>query len=103
MAKKAIITKKGLKAEDQLIKGPIMTEKASLLSNQNAYTFEIGSEATKLIIRAEVLARYKVKPTKINIISLPKTRVFVRGKIGVTSGIKKAIVFLKKGDTIKLA
>ena len=103
MAKKEITTKKEAAAVEHLILGPIMSEKASFLSNQNAYTFEIGSDATKLTVRSEVVTRYKVKPTKINIVSLPKTRVFVRGKIGHTKGMKKAIVFLKKGDTIKLA
>lgn len=102
MAKKEITTKKEAVVE-HLILGPIMSEKASFLSNQNAYTFEIENEATKLSVRSEVVTRYKVTPTKINIVSLPKTRVFVRGKIGHTKGMKKAIVFLKKGDTIKLA
>ncbi len=107
MAKKAITTKKEGKEvkdnKDNFVLGPIMSEKASLLSNQNAYTFEIRDDSTKLTVRAEILTRYKVKPTKINIVSLQRTKVFVRGKIGHTKGMKKAIVFLKKGDTIKLA
>jgi large subunit ribosomal protein L23 len=101
MAKKVIITKEVTK--EGLILSPVMTEKASLQSSSNAYTFEVKDGATKLTLRDEIKAKYKVTPTKINIVSLPKTRVFVRGKIGVTTGMKKAIVFLKKGDTIKLA
>lgn len=90
-------------SKKKLIIQPRLTEKASLQGNDNAYTFVVESSSTKHTLFAEIKATYKVTPVKINITSLPKTRVFVRGKIGMTSSVKKAIVFLKKGDTIKLA
>jgi ribosomal protein L23 len=38
----------------------------------------------------------------VNIINLPATRVFVRGKNGVKSGVRKALVTLKEGDKIEI-
>jgi len=82
---------------------PRITEKASLQSNVNAYTFVVATTATKLTVASEIKAKHGVTPVKVNITNLPPRRVFVKGKHGVKSGLKKAIVFLKKGDTIKLA
>ncbi len=82
---------------------PRITEKASLQSNVNAYTFVVEPTATKLSVANEIKVKHKVTPVKVNITNLPPRRVFVKGKRGVKSGLKKAIVFLKKGDTIKLA
>lgn len=82
---------------------PRITEKASLQSNANAYTFVVDRNATKLSIVAEMKAKHGVTPVKVNIVNLPSKTVNIRGKVGTKAGIKKAIVFLKKGDTIKLA
>ena len=43
-----------------------------------------------------------VTPVKINITKIARQYTFIRGKLGTTAGIKKAVVFLKKGDTINL-
>lgn len=91
-----------LKIVNSMIEKPYITEKASLQSSSNAYTFVVSSNATKIELAKEIEKNYKVKPVKINIINLPGKRVFVRGKPGVISGKKKAIVFLKKGDSITL-
>ena len=102
MAKKELTTKK----EDEvkkLILSPRLTEKASLQGNQNAYTFDVRIEATKLTLADEIKGTYKVSPKRINITNIPSQRVFVRGKWGMSSPLKKAIIFLKKGDSIKLA
>lgn len=95
--------KEQVKVEKSSILSPRITEKASMQSNVNAYTFIVRDNATKLSIISEIKAKHKVTPIKVNIINLPAKRVFVRGKMGVKGGLKKAIVFLKKGDTIKLA
>jgi ribosomal protein L23 len=44
---------------------------------------------------------YKVTPVKVNIINLPAKIVFTRGKSGRKAGVKKAVVYLKKGDKIE--
>ncbi len=89
--------------ETKVILSARITEKASLQSNANAYTFVVSKDATKLSVRDEIKKEYKVTPKAINIINLPARNVFVRGKFGVQAGLKKAVVFLKKGDTISLS
>ena len=101
--KTTIEDKKTENAEAKLILAPRVTEKASMQSNQNAFTFVVRSDATKLSLRDEIKKEYKVTPRAINITNIPRQWTFIRGKLGQTSGFKKAIVFLKKGDTIKLA
>lgn len=103
-SKKTTVEEKKINnANAKLILSPHMTEKASALSNQNAFTFVVRKGATKLSLRDEIKADYKVTPRAINITNLGRQWTFIRGKLGTTDGIKKAVVFLKKGDTIKLA
>ena len=96
-------TKAEVKTISKLIISPRVTEKASMQSAQNAYTFVVAKNATKVSLFEEIKKEYKVTPIAINITNLPRRKVFVRGKIGHQVGIKKAVVFLKKGDTIKLS
>mgnify|MGYP001599762787 CR=1 FL=1 len=84
---------------------PRITEKAASLSGNNSgsgvYTFEISSRANKALVAEAIKKLFKVTPTKVNIInSKPKT-VIRKGKKGVVSGIKKAMVYLKKGEKIE--
>ena len=62
----------------------------------------MSKNSTKHTIEKEIKTLYKVNPTKIRIVNLPAKKVFVRGKVGNVSGIKKALVYLKKGDKINL-
>lgn len=82
---------------------PRITEKASMQSSANAYTFVVAKNATKHTILAEFKKEYKVTPKAINITNMPRQNTFIRGKQGTKAGLKKAIVFLKKGDTITLS
>ncbi|NDB58059.1 50S ribosomal protein L23 [bacterium] len=83
---------------------PRITEKAGIMSEtQNVYTFEVAKNSTKDTIAKEIKTLYKVTPTKVRIVNLPARKVFVRGNKGVQSAIKKALVYLKKGDKINLA
>lgn len=86
----------------KLILKPRITEKASMQSSANAYTFIVSPNATKLSIINEIKNEHKVTPIRVNITNLPAKRVISRGKRGVVAGVKKAVVFLKKGDSIKL-
>ena len=65
------------------------------------YTFEVTDKANKKNIAKAVKELYKVTPVKVNITKLPSKKVFSRGKVGRKSGVKKAIVYLKKGDKIE--
>lgn len=68
----------------------------------NVFTFEVEKNATKPTIAKAIETLYKVTPLKIRTINLPSKKVFVRGKHGKQSAVKKALVYLKKGDKINL-
>lgn len=101
MATKKTTTEK--KDEGKLIIAPRITEKASVASSANAYTFVVKKNATKLALLDEIKKTYKVTPVSINIVNQKGKKVFSRGKFGRTEDIKKAVVFLKKGDSIAIA
>ena len=84
-----------------VIKNPRVTEKASNISAQNVYTFNVSSSANKKEIKKAIFSLYKVKPIKINILPVPYKNIISRGKKGVRGGGKKAVVYLKKEDKIE--
>lgn len=84
-----------------VITRPYITEKAAMLSEQNAYTFEVRPGANKTEVAKAVKDVYGVVPVKVRVVNLPAKSVFSRGKAGSKSGKRKAIVYLKKGDTIE--
>ncbi|MBP9711696.1 MAG: 50S ribosomal protein L23 [Candidatus Pacebacteria bacterium] len=86
---------------NKLIKNPRVTEKASFASEQNVYTFDIASGANKTEIKKAIFTLYKVKPAKVNVVTLPRKQVMSRGKKGARGGGRKAMVYLKKGDKIE--
>jgi large subunit ribosomal protein L23 len=82
---------------------PRITEKSGIMSeNSSVYTFEVRKNANKPMIAQAIKALYKVTPTKVRIVNLPAKRVLVRGKRGTSNGVKKAMVYLKKGEKINL-
>jgi large subunit ribosomal protein L23 len=103
MATKKTTEKKEDVKVSKLILSPRITEKASVQSEANAYTFVVAPHATKHSIIAEIKKEHKVTPKAVNIITIPQQAVFVRGRFGTKAKLKKAVVFLKKGDVINLA
>ena len=103
MATKTTTKKDEVAEVSKLILAPRVTEKASVQSSANAYTFVVAKNATKLALRDKIKKEYKVTPKAINITNMPRKNTFIRGKHGTQAGIKKAVVFLKKGDTITLS
>lgn len=83
------------------IKNPRVTEKASNVSTQNIYVFNISVSANKKEIEKAIFSLYKVKPLKINILSIPHKVVISKGKKGVKRGGKKAVLYFKKEDKIE--
>jgi large subunit ribosomal protein L23 len=84
-----------------VIKKPRITEKSGVKAeSQNVYTFEVLKSATKTTVKEAIKDIYKVTPIKINIVNLPEKKVTSRGKIGRKQSVKKAVVYLKKGDKI---
>jgi len=87
----------------KILVGPRFTEKAARLTEGRAYTFDVMPRATKLEIKKAITAVYGVVPTKVAISVTKPKNVFVRGRFGKQSGSKKAVVYLKKGDSIDFA
>lgn len=85
----------------QIIKNGRVTEKASFSAEQNVYTFDIMPSANKTEIKKAIFALYKVHPVKVNVLTVPKKNIMSKGKAGVKSGGRKALVYLKKGDKIE--
>jgi large subunit ribosomal protein L23 len=89
--------------KDNPIKKLHITEKAAIASESNAYIFQVEKSATKTRVLRQIEETYKVKPMKVNMVNVKATRIFSKGKMGKTSSMKKAYVYLKKGDTINVA
>ena len=86
----------------ETILAPLITEKATLLSEQNKVIFRVAKDATKDEIAAAVEELFKVKVTKVNtLIQKGKTKRF-RGRPGRRIDVKKAIVTLKEGQSIDI-
>ena len=84
------------------ILAPVITEKATLLSDQNKVVFRVAMDSTKDEIAAAVEELFKVKVTKVNtLIQKGKTKRF-RGRPGRRSDVKKAIVTLEEGQSIDI-
>ena len=82
---------------------PTITEKATSLSELNKIVFKVHKGANKNSIKKSIEKIFKVKVTKINTINLKGKSKIVRGKNSIKPGYKKAIVTLKKGQSIDLA
>lgn len=93
------------KAPGYIIRTPRITEKAVYMTMQHAYVFEVATDATKRDVRVAIKALYNVTPRKVNIVyTAPRAYVArFRNRKGLISGLKKAYVFLNKGDKIDLA
>ena len=86
---------------DKII-SPIVTEKSTNLSEQNKVVFKVPAKANKKNLKNNIEKIFKVNVTKINIINKQKRTKLTRGKKIKVSGFKKAIITLKKGQTIDL-
>ena len=85
----------------KIIKNPRITEKASFNAEQNVYTFDVTENANKAEIKKAIFSIYKVHPVKVNILRVQDKQVMSKGRKGVKSGGKKALVYLKKEDKIE--
>ena len=84
------------------IRQPIITEKATILSELNKTVFKVHSGANKRSIKKNIEKLFKVTVLKVNIINTKKKRKIKQGKISTKPGYKKAIITLKKGQSIDL-
>ena len=99
MAKKAEKSAVSLRHYD-VVRGPHITEKATMASEHNAVVFRVANDATKPEIKAAVEALFSVKVEKVNtIVQKGKTKKW-KGKPYTKSDFKKAIVRLAEGQSI---
>lgn len=87
----------------QIIKRPLVTEKTTMIAENNTYAFEVLKDADKVEVKNAVEALFDVKVAKVNILNQAgKTKRF-RGVKGKRRDVKKAYVRLQEGQSIDLA
>ena len=84
------------------IKSPVITEKATIMSEQNKTVFKVHPSANKKNIKKNIEKIFKVKVIKVNIINIKSKYKLRQGRTSVKKGYKKAIITLKKGQSIDL-
>ena len=84
------------------ILSPLLTEKSTNLSGENKIVFKVLNSANKKNLKNNIEKIFKVNVTKINIINKQNRTKFTRGRKVKISGFKKAIITLKKGQSIDL-
>ncbi len=86
----------------EVLRRPLITEKNTMLVEQNKYAFEVARNANKPQIKDAVEKAFKVKVASVNVMRVPgKMRRAGRGR-GLTSPWKKAVVTLEPGNKIEL-
>lgn len=85
-----------------IIRRPLVTEKATLLLENNQYTFEVSPKATKLQIKAAIEELFEVKVVSVNTSNPPRKQRRVGRFVGHRPHYKRAVVTLAAGDSITL-
>jgi large subunit ribosomal protein L23 len=83
-----------------LIISPVITEKATLASEENKVIFKVRKDATKPQIKAAIERLFDVKVEAVNTILRKGKRKTFKGTRGVQSDVKRAVVTLAEGQTI---
>lgn len=95
-----------MKPVSQVIARPVLTEKATALAAEGRYVFDLVPGADRRQVKAAVEAAFKVTVTKVNIL-IRKGKVrrsrLSGGSVFRETDTRRALVTLKKGDTITLA
>ena len=85
------------------IRQPIITEKATILSEQNKTVFKVHAGANKNTIKKNIEKLFRVNVVKVKIGNTKTKKKLKQGRLSTKSGYKKAIITLKKGQSIDLA
>lgn len=81
---------------------PVLSEKSNLMRESGKYVFKVDPRADKLLIMEAVRQLFKVTPVSCRIINVTSKPKRLRGRPGRTAEWKKAIVTVKKGETIRV-
>ncbi|WP_259780399.1 50S ribosomal protein L23 [Aestuariispira ectoiniformans] len=84
----------------QVIQAPVITEKATMGSENNQVTFKVATDANKHEIKAAVENLFDVKVKAVNTLNVKGKVKRFRGIVGKRAGFKKAVVTLAEGDSI---
>ena len=84
------------------ILSPVVTEKSTNLSEQNKIIFKVPRRSNKKNLKKNIEKIFKITVVKINIINKKSRKKITRGKKVKIAGYKKAIITLKKGQSIDL-
>ena len=85
-----------------IIRSPVITEKATILSERGQFVFRVSMDAKKPKIKAAIEGLFGVKVTAVNtLVNKGKTKRF-RGRPGRRSDVKKAVVTLAEGQSIDI-
>ena len=82
---------------------PVVTEKSTNLSEQNKIVFKVSNKLNKIILKKNIEKIFKVNVIKVNIINKQPRKKIAKGKKVKIQGYKKAIITLKKGQSIDLS
>ena len=87
----------------KIIRKPIVTEKATKLSEFNKVVFEVASKSNKSEIRGAVEKLFSVKVKAVNIINIKGKVKRFKGNLGKRNDVKKAVITLEEGNTIDIS
>jgi large subunit ribosomal protein L23 len=85
----------------EVVRRPLITEKATLMKEQNRYAFEVAKEANKRQIKEAVQAAFKVNVVKVNVMRVPGKMRRIGRRYVLTPSWKKAVVTLEPGQKIE--
>jgi len=86
----------------EVLRRPVITEKNTMLVEQNKYTFEVARDANKPQIKDAVEKAFKVKVSSVNVIHVPGKMRRAGRRRGMSPSWKKAVVTLESGHKIEL-
>lgn len=100
--RRPIAREKDLREIYKILKEPHISEKSTVLAEENKYVFKVYPRANKIEVKKAVENLYGVRVKNINIINVHRKRRMLRGIKGFKTGYKKAITTLEKGEKIEI-
>ncbi|MCA3008482.1 MAG: 50S ribosomal protein L23 [Phycisphaerales bacterium] len=87
-----------------LVRRPVVTEKStSMQAMRNQFTFEVAPDANKIEVKKAIETLFAVKVLRVNMVSMQGKQKRTFGRPGSSKPWKKAVVTLKKGDSIDVS
>jgi large subunit ribosomal protein L23 len=85
----------------EVLRRPLITEKATLLQEGNKYAFEVAQKATKRQVKLAVEKAFKVNVTKVNIVAMHGKMKRIGRRMAMTPSWKKALVTIMPGQKVE--